>query len=265
MTRWYRAYEGTVTDAKISEAAVIAGCSRSIAIATWHSILENAASNNAGGKFDIPSRRVAAILIEPYNVIETLFQAFESVGLIHDSCVKAWKKRQYESDCSTDRVRKHRDNARNVEETPMKCFVTAPETETETETEKKVKRAARGNKPDRKPVEAFQGTLDREHAEAVVAHRKKIKKPLTFLAASLLAAKFAQCDDPNHGADEMIANGWQGFDASWLQNRANRANGPPGKRTSFDAGMDWIAEETDGKTSEDRHHNVVELLPPAGR
>ena len=32
MSRWYRAYEGTVTDAKLGEAALIAECSRSVAI-----------------------------------------------------------------------------------------------------------------------------------------------------------------------------------------------------------------------------------------
>ena len=37
MSRWYRAYEGTVTDAKLGEVALVAECSRAVVIAAWHS------------------------------------------------------------------------------------------------------------------------------------------------------------------------------------------------------------------------------------
>lgn len=116
MTRWYRAYEGTVTDAKLAEVALIAGCSRSVVIATWHAILENAAVLNDGGRIDVPSRRIAAVLCEPFGVIETVFMGFEGVGLILDSQVVAWKKRQYESDNSTERSAKSRAAAKEREE-----------------------------------------------------------------------------------------------------------------------------------------------------
>jgi hypothetical protein len=43
VSRWYRAYEGTVTDAKLGEAALIAEVSRSVSIAAWHCLLESAA------------------------------------------------------------------------------------------------------------------------------------------------------------------------------------------------------------------------------
>jgi hypothetical protein len=48
MTRWYRAYAGTIKDDKLAEAAVVAGCSRSVVIATWHAILESAAETASG-------------------------------------------------------------------------------------------------------------------------------------------------------------------------------------------------------------------------
>lgn len=136
MTRWYRAYEGTCTDPKLAEAALVAGCSRSVAVAAWHLTLENAATVNDGGRIDIPTRRIAAALCEPFADIETLYAAFEAIGLIVDSHVAAWKRRQYESDTSTERVRKHRKNKRaetgNGNETLQSVSVTAPETEAET-------------------------------------------------------------------------------------------------------------------------------------
>lgn len=66
--------------------------------------------------------------------------------------------------------------------------------------------------------------LDSEHVAAVIEHRKKLRKPLTARAASLLAARFAKWPKPNEAADAMIANGWQGFEVAWMQNR--RTNGP---------------------------------------
>lgn len=132
MSRWYRAYEGTVTDAKLAEVAMVAGCSRSVVIASWHAILENAACVNDGGRIDIPSRRIAAILCEPFDTIETVMMQFECVGLIEGSQISAWKRRQYESDSSTERSKRHRANKRNADATLQQQHATPPETETDT-------------------------------------------------------------------------------------------------------------------------------------
>lgn len=98
MSRWYRAYEGTVTDAKIGEAALVAGCSRSVAIASWHCILESCATAQNGGKFDTTPRRVAVILGEQPSTIASVFDAFAELGMICDGAVTAWKQRQPLSD-----------------------------------------------------------------------------------------------------------------------------------------------------------------------
>lgn len=80
--RWYRAYEGTVSDPKLAEVAIIASTSRSVVIAAWHAILENAAGVNEGGRFDIPARRVAAALCEPLATIQALFDGLAEIGMI---------------------------------------------------------------------------------------------------------------------------------------------------------------------------------------
>lgn len=140
MSRWYRAYEGTVTDAKLGEVALVAGCSRSVAIAAWHCLLESASGCNAGGVFDATPRRVAVILGEQPAVIEAVFSELVSLGMIVDGKIAAWSKRQYESDNSTERSRKHRERSKtapqqqcNSDATLQQQHATPPDTDTDTE------------------------------------------------------------------------------------------------------------------------------------
>ena len=83
---------------------------------------------------------------------------------------------------------------------------------------------ARTSQVNRKDIstarEALEKVLDAQIAEAVVEHRKKLRKPLTVRAAELLAATLAKHPDPNAAADEMIERGWQSYKIDW-------AAGPP--------------------------------------
>lgn len=140
MSRWYRAYEGTVTDAKLGEAAMIAEVSRSVSIAAWHCLLESAASKNNCGGHETNPRRVALILSEPAERITALFAAFDEIGLTLEGAISAWKKRQHESDSSTSRTRKWREKkAQKTAECDggdgNETSRDAPETEAETEKE----------------------------------------------------------------------------------------------------------------------------------
>lgn len=131
MSRWYRAYDGTVTDPKFGEIALTVGCSKSVAISTWHTILESCAATNDGGRFTVTPRRCAVILAEPIATIEAVFAEMASLGMISDGAVSAWKARQYESDNSTERSRKHRQRRRNGDATLQGRRATPPDTETE--------------------------------------------------------------------------------------------------------------------------------------
>ncbi len=135
MSRWYRAYEGTVTDAKLHEAAMVAGVSRSVAIAAWHCLLESAAGRNNCGSFDATPRRIAVILCEKPTDIDALLAAFNELGLIGEGAVRSWKRRQFQSDDSKERVAKHRAKKRqeNADVTVGNGDVTAPYTETDTD------------------------------------------------------------------------------------------------------------------------------------
>jgi hypothetical protein len=141
LTRWYRAYEGTVTDAKLGEVALVAGCSRSVAIAAWHCILESACTSNDGGRFKATSRNVAVTLQEQVATVDAVFKELENLEMIKNGYVVAWSRRQYQSDSSTERSRKHRENKvatrRNVAATLQQRCATAPDTDTDTEVEEK--------------------------------------------------------------------------------------------------------------------------------
>lgn len=137
MSRWYRAYAGTIKDDKLAEVAVIAGCSRSVSIAVWHAILESAAETEDGGRYETTPRRVAAALCEPLTVIQAVFDGMSEIGMIEGEAVRAWKARQYESDKSTERSRRHRETKRNGDATLQGRCATPPETEADTDTETK--------------------------------------------------------------------------------------------------------------------------------
>lgn len=87
--------------------------------------------------------------------------------------------------------------------------------------------------------------VDEDHAQAVIEHRKAIKKPMTVRAAQLLAGKFAKCQNPNAAVDMMISSGWQGFEPEWLENRkSSTRREPPPKRgeTATDIWADELRE-----------------------
>lgn len=66
--------------------------------------------------------------------------------------------------------------------------------------------------------EILGSVLRPEIADAVIDHRRKLRKPLSRKAAELLAGKFARCrDGPEVAAETMIARGWQGFEPEWME------------------------------------------------
>ena len=90
MSRWYKAYVGTAQDSKIAEIAFIAEVSRSVAIATWHVILEAAAEAQEDGRFTTTARRIAVLLGEPPAALERVLSAMIELGLIEDGKVAKW-------------------------------------------------------------------------------------------------------------------------------------------------------------------------------
>lgn len=86
-------------------------------------------------------------------------------------------------------------------------------------------------------LDALLSVLDEEHAIGVIEHRRvTIKKPLTVMAAKLLAKRFAEWGNANEAAELMIERAWQGFSASWIRDRRPTL----GRRTAIDAVRDML-------------------------
>jgi hypothetical protein len=161
MSRWYRAYEGTVTDAKLAEAAMVADVSRAVSIAAWHCLLESATAVNNCGGYETNPRRVSLILCEPPASVEALFAAYAEIGLIEDGVILSWKKRQHSGDTSAERTREWRERNRQKTAKGDECddAVTSPNKETETDTDIESSKEDRpsGDGPTLKPEHVFEG------------------------------------------------------------------------------------------------------------
>jgi hypothetical protein len=63
-------------------------------------------------------------------------------------------------------------------------------------------------KKDARPRDVLIPILGAELADAMIEHRRAIRKPLTPLSAKLLAGKLAVMRDPHSSARETIERGW---------------------------------------------------------
>jgi hypothetical protein len=62
--------------------------------------------------------------------------------------------------------------------------------------------------------------LEPETTQAVLEHRKAIKKPLTPRSAQMLVDAFRESGNVELAAKTMILRGWQGFDPEWMKKPA---------------------------------------------
>jgi hypothetical protein len=246
-----------------------------VAIAVWHAILESAACTNDGGAYETTPRRVAAVLGEPIAAVEAVFAEMQSLGMICDGSVSAWSKRQFLSDTSTERSRKHREAKRNADATLQQQDATPPYTETETYTDTisneivtrkrdKTSRKAKAEADDKVATATLEPVLGADLAAKVVQHRRDKKSPLSANAAEMLAKRFAESSNPQLGAEAMIANGWQGFDPSWMERHSNGRGQSPPARTNFIEAGKRIIEDMNRDTDTQGHSGYLghaERLP----
>lgn len=65
------------------------------------------------------------------------------------------------------------------------------------------------------PRDYLEKVLDKERADAVIEHRKRLRAALTAHAAKLLANRLSSVEDPNAAADLMIEKGWKSYQLDW--------------------------------------------------
>ena len=127
--------------------------------------------------------------------------------------------------------------------------------------------------PPATPREFLLECLSAESADAVLAHRRAKRCPLTARAAQLLAKGFMSTGDPNAAADMMIERGWQGFKVEWFDNEraGNGQRTTNGRGSIVEAGRKLterlVAERLDRERAGVRGEDgdpPVRLLPAFG-
>jgi hypothetical protein len=135
---WFRMYSETLNDPKVQS---LSGDE----FKAWVNLLCLASQNNSEGF----SEKTAAFALRlPEKKAWKIIKLFLHIGLldITESGLKPhnWAIRQYKSDTSNDRVRRHRERAGNA---AGNVTVTPPETDTDTDTERRSKKnTARGSR-----------------------------------------------------------------------------------------------------------------------
>ncbi len=151
MSIWFRHYIGLTTDPKFGGIARRSRESRERVVFVWCCILESASELEESGVFIVDPDGIAELLHCETESIERILEQFAASGLTKGSRVEKWETRQFLSDNSTQRVKKYRENQRdmkrnaaetfhdrfgNVSETPPEAEAEAEaDSETEAETE----------------------------------------------------------------------------------------------------------------------------------
>jgi hypothetical protein len=148
MSRWFRHYAGMMRDEKLVSAAVKSKQPVERVVWVWGAVLESASEINDGGRYEFDCGEAAYFLRCSEDDVASIIVVLEALGRLGNGIIVQWSARQYESDKSTERVRKHRsrvadrhsaasdqmgNNERNDAETLHHVSVTPPETDTDTD------------------------------------------------------------------------------------------------------------------------------------
>jgi len=130
-----------------------------------------------------------------------------------------WNKRQFISDSSTMRVRKHRNKKKqvgNADETLQERSSNAIDTDTDTEQTHKIKKATSVA-----PPEGVSNSVWQEFKSL----RKAKKAPITQRAIDAITTEANKAGWTLEKAlEECVVRGWQAFKADWVATKANPAD-----------------------------------------
>jgi len=140
-----------------------------------------------------------------------------------------WESRQYVSDSSTERVRKHRQAKKQGQETcetlPERSGNALEQIQNRTDTEQK-----KNNKPATRPASLSVADLktqgvDEQVATEFLAIRKRKRSPLTPLALDGIGREAGRAGMTLDAAlRKCVERGWQGFEAAWVKNEGAGMN-----------------------------------------
>jgi hypothetical protein len=262
---WFRWHHGTVTDQKFPLIAKRSGASVAEVIAVWACLLEAASMNEkCRGLLEAPDfEAMDCALGMPDGRAQAIFDAMQARDIVDQHLhVSAWNKRQpkreREDDSSTDRVRAFRERQRH--ETPSAATerTETPREEKSREEEKTSPSLRSGEKRGKRApavdtVEAetlVEAGFDRQAADDFIAHKRRVKAPLTPRAWADHQREAAAAGwSVQAAADKVMARNWKGFCAAYVEREhPPPARGAPESFRERDARIasERVAEATGG-------------------
>jgi hypothetical protein len=165
--------------------------------------------------------------------LKELKDLFVRKGFINEKWdVLNWDKRQYISDKSTERSRKHRELKKQELQRSCNVSATPPDTDTDTETDiKKINKKRKFEKPNDVSESVW---LDFENL------RKAKKAPISETAITAIRKEAEKIGYSLEKAlEECVARGWQGFKAEWMKDKNGKPMQPATTRPRPQA-SDWV-------------------------
>ncbi len=172
---WFRVYSEILDDRKIKRIVKKTGQSKALIIGVWICILALANEGSERGKLsisdDIP---YTAEDIEdetglPSEIIEQLLDEFRSLGMINGKStieITNWDKRQFKSDSSTARVKKHREETKRYSNVTKERFSNVIDTDTESDIDKKQKKKRKESTAAAAAFHSHDGTAQKLYMES---------------------------------------------------------------------------------------------------
>lgn len=141
---WFRYYSEAASDIKFNVIAHMCEMSRLEVIGAWTLILCAANASPVRGALYVTLQKrysnvtVTELVTLPQTKVDALLNAFIEMDMLEivdgAFCVRNWEKRQFESDLSSERVRKYRQkHTETLQKRYCNVSVTPPDTDTDTE------------------------------------------------------------------------------------------------------------------------------------
>ena len=233
---WFRLYSEAIDDEKLR---LLAFEDR------WHFVAllccKSKGLLDSADSHDLKTRKIALKLGLSTRELDEVARRLAEVGLIDRDTLQplAWDERQYQSDASTDRVRKFRERQKqtgNAVKRAGNVSVTVQETETETETEVIPPLPPTGGAPDgAMGVEkTFPDFAEQETVESLSA---SAGSACTTAGAACLALKAAGVADTNPGSPKLRALLDAGVDLQELVGAAKKAATAGNRRFTYVLGI----------------------------
>lgn len=240
---WFRFYSETLSDRKVARVCRISGQSKAAVIGVWAILLSLANESPQRGRLlisddlELTPDEIREETGLDANDFDAIIIGLTQFGLIiTDGCweICNWDKRQFISDNSAERVRKHRAEQRNVSPPVVSdnsvtlhsrySIVLDTDTETETETEGETERASAASSPSSSPDIQAIGSISNALTEVTGVSSKLNRQAMYEFSADLHAAGYTAAQVLRHYGGEPAPGAWNWYVDDWRGARGDKPN-----------------------------------------